>query len=200
QLDFYTGQPAVALTRYARLLAEGPDSAHLRLERGRTLLALGRATEAEQDLAHALTADPSLSDAYLALSKLALAASDVPAARRNSDLALALAESGETLFQAGQVAEARGETSAAVATYEAAFERAVNPAPTEPDRYATEVARRRPLPLTYLPCLIQLYPDPLLTAITQAQARLLEQQGQLDRAAELYDRLRRYVPAPASQP
>ena len=93
------------------------------------------------------------------------------------------------------MAESLGDEATALDYYEAAFNRAVATEPAEADRYATEVARRRPLPLTYLPCLVQLYPTPLLTAITQAQGHLLEKQGQPDQAAQVYDRLQRYEPA-----
>jgi hypothetical protein len=97
------------------------------------------------------------------------------------------------------VAEARADEAAALAAYEAAFSQATRPATdVEASRYATEIARRRPLPLSRLPCLIQIYPTPLLRDISQAQARLLQKQGRPAQAAEVIERLQRYEAATSS--
>ena len=188
RLHFFATDYAAAIQIYDQLLEQGPDSAELHLERGRVLLAEGRMVEAEAEFQRAKIRNPRLAGPYLAVSQMALAVGDLATAQHNSHLALLLAETEETLFQAGRVAEARADEAAALAAYEAAFSQATRPATdVEASRYATEIARRRPLPLSRLPCLRQLYPTPLLIEISQAQIRL-----QPSRAAEIEARLQGY--------
>jgi hypothetical protein len=87
------------------------------------------------------------------------------------------------------VAAMQGDTETAASYYDAAFWGNL-PAP-DPNlsRYATEVARRRPLPVGYLPCVIQLYPLSRLVELTQAQAEMFENRGRYAEAGQVYRRL-----------
>jgi O-antigen ligase len=196
ELAFYQGDFAQALALYEALLAQpGVDFLTIHLGRAKTLAALNRPEAAQAELHAIIAQQPWSAPAYLELSRIALAQNKLAEAVITGRQARLIEENGETLFQAGRVAAAGGDDKTALAYYEAAFERAVSPFDPALARYETEVARRRPLPLSYLPCLIQLYPANLLRDITQAQVELLARTGRSEQSQRLYDRLAEYVPS-----
>jgi hypothetical protein len=111
-----------------------------------------------------------------------------------SQAALFLLPSSEALYQAGRVEAVAGRTEQALKRYEAAFTQITMGSEANLTRYATEAARRRPLPANYLPCLQRIYPTRLLAEITQAEADLLKRLGRSEEAAQVVDRLRYYEP------
>jgi tetratricopeptide (TPR) repeat protein len=171
----------------------GPES---RLEKGRILLAESHLDEARAALEPLLSKKPAAADAYLLLGQIALARSQPNDAARYLEAALFLAHRPEIIYHTGRAAAATGNDSRALELYEAAFQQLTGPLP-DPNlaRYATEVARRRPLPLSHLPCLQRIYPTQLLTDITLAEGELLEQQGRYPEAGHVYQRLLSFEPA-----
>ena len=193
-LHYYAGEPERALSLYEQISpSDLADPTVGRLSKAKALLVLGRLDEAEADLQRVVAMRPEAGEAYLYLSKIALARDNLAAAAENGRLALAWQENGETFYQAGLIAERRGNELEALGHYEAAFSQAVSRFDPTLARYATEVARRRPLPVTYLPCLRQLYPTTLLTDITTAQGALLERRGDEAQAKRVYERVLTYV-------
>ena len=157
-------------------------------------MAQGRLAEARQEFETVLELEPANAKAYLMLSQVAMAQNHVSEAGRYIDAARFLEQSSEIYFQAAKAAEASGDGSTALEFYETAFAQlTVSP---DPDlvRYATEVARRRPLPVSHLPCLIRLYPTARLTEVTLAEGQLLEQQGHQSEASRVYRRLLQVEP------
>jgi len=177
--------------RYLQGEAAEPLIKHL--ARGKILLAQGQVEPARAAFESALRLDPQAGAAYLDLSRLALA-SDEPAAAAYAEAALFLNPTPAAHYQAGLAAEAAGDPAGAIEQYEAAFTQLTTPPESPALRYATEVARRRPLPESYLPCLKTIYPTQLLVAVTQAEGHLLEKQGRYDEAGRLYRRLLNYEP------
>jgi tetratricopeptide (TPR) repeat protein/O-antigen ligase len=188
-----TGRGAAAQAEYAALLARRPEL----LQSGFWRQTGVRAAAAQTELKIATSNNPG--EAYRRLSQIALAQNQPDLADRQAQMALFYAKSAENYFQAGAVAEARGRFDDAVAYYESAFATLTPASPERLTRYASEVARRRPLPAGYLPCLRQIYPDDLLRDISMAEADLWQRQGQPDRAEAVLARLRRLTaqtPAP----
>ncbi len=180
-----TGRTAAAQTEYAALLAYQPD---LR-QSGFWQQTEARAAAAQTELSAAAGDSPG--DAYRRLSRIALAQNQPALADRQAQMALFYAKSAANYFQAGLAAEAVGRPDDAAAYYESAFAGLTPVSPERLTRYASEVARRRPLPAGYLPCLRQIYPDDLLRDVSQAEADLWQRQGQPDRAEAVLSRLRR---------
>ena len=181
------GQFETALPEYAAALAAQPDTQQA---------AFWDETPARAAALPELLppVEPSPAQSYLRQSETALAQGDLTTAAQNSAAALWLAATPAAYLQTGRVAAAQGDAPAALAHFEAAFT-AVTAQPLETlSRYATEVARRRPLPAAWLPCLRRVYPDNLLTDITLAHGALLAQQGRHADAAAVYRRLLSIVP------
>ncbi len=84
-----------------------------------------------------------------------------------------------------------------VAQLEAEFNRLVNQSQPGDSRYATEVARRRPLPADVLPCLQPVYLARLLAGLTLAEGQALESAGDFGRAGQAYRRLLALLPQTA---
>ena len=166
-----------------------------RLSKGRILLAMGHLAEAEVEFEATLRVEPGTGEAYLGLSKIALAQGELDKATKYVEVALFLAENPDAHDQAAQVAEARRDDSTAIEHYDAAFAQLTAQTDYNLTRYATEVARRRPLPSGHLPCLLRIYPTPLLENVTLAEGSLLEKQGNYLRAGQVYRRLLSYEPA-----
>jgi hypothetical protein len=181
------GQFEAALPEYVRVLAAQPDTQQS---------AFWQETPARAAALPELLpqVEPSPAQTYLRQSETALAQGNLPAAAQNSAAALWLAATPAAYLQAGRVAAAQGDAPAALAHFEAAFT-ALTAQPLESlSRYATEVARRRPLPAAYLPCLRRIYPDNLLTDLALAHGGLLAHQDEPGEAAAVYRRLLSLVP------
>ena len=188
ELYFYAHEFDRAEQIYTELLAQNPTASGY-LGRAKTRLAVGQLEPASTDLNKAIEADPLSTQAYVYLSQVALAQNRLTEAQQSIEAALFIEKNGDALEQAAQVAARQGDAETAANYYDAAFW--VNlPAP-DPNlsRYATEVARRRPLPIGYLPCVLQLYPLSHLVELTQAQAELLEDRGRYTEAGRVYRRL-----------
>ncbi len=170
------------------------DPVRSHLEKGRILLAMERLDEAQLEFEAAIQTDPQASEAYLHLSKIALAQNNEVEAEQYVGAALFLGQNPATLYQGALVAQATGNEIEAIQHYEDAFAQLTVAFDINLSRYATEVARRRPLPVSYLPCLIRIYPTQLLVDITQAEGNLLEKQGNYLRASQVYRRLLSYEP------
>ena len=199
QLYLYAGNIELARQTYDQLLAQGPvDPLARHLAKGRILQAQNRLAEAQAEVEAALAVEPAGSEVYMMLSEIALAQHRLEAAEESAEAALFLAENPDTLYQAAQTAAAAGHQARAIDLYEAAFNALTADDDPNLARYATEVARRRPLPLNYLPCLSRIYPTPRLVALTLAEGRLLEQQGDFQAAAQVYERLLVYEPDAAA--
>ncbi len=195
ELHLYAGEVETAWQTYeAHREEKGFEPSLSALARGKILLARGRPAEAKEAFQKAVGVDPGVSEAYLYLSKIALVQADLNEAAQNIQAALFLSADPNVLYQAGLVAEAKGEEVRAIAYFEEAF--ALLTSQVEPNlaRYATEVARRRPLPISYLPCLLQIYPSQLLIEITLSEGELLEAQGNYVKAGQVYRRLLKYEP------
>ncbi len=143
---------------YLQQLTIDPVIVHL--EKGKILLTEGSLDKAGAEFAAALQLDPASEQIYFYLSKVALAKGQTADARRNIDIALNLNQGPEVLYQAGLVAEAIGDKAEAARRYEQAYKAFVPASNPKFARYAIEAARRRPLPKSYLPCLIRIYPMP----------------------------------------
>jgi tetratricopeptide (TPR) repeat protein len=146
-------------------------------------------------LEQAIRLNPKAAPAYVYLSRIALAQQDIGAATQTAEAALFLSQDPEALQQAARVAAARGDDEQAIDYYEAAFFELTAALGPDLTRYATEAARRRPLPEAYLPCLIRIYPTETLVDITQAEGALLEKRGDVPKASQVYRRLLRYEPS-----
>jgi tetratricopeptide (TPR) repeat protein len=170
------------------------DPAVKHMARGKFLFAVEQLEAAQVEFEAVLQVDPRTAEAYLYLSRIALAKGELEKAKVYSEAALFLRESPAGLYQAGLAAEASGDAAEALKRYEAAFAQLTTLPESAAIRYATEVARRRPLPESYLPCLKTVYPTRLLAAITQAEGNLLEAQGDYESAGQLYRRLLSYEP------
>lgn len=195
-LHLQAGRYDEALQIYEQALVEGwSDVIVFHREKGRILMAMGRLAEAEAEVEGMLQLDPSSSEAHLYLSRIALAQDQLDRAAAHAAAALFLEKNPYTLYQSGRVAEVQGNAAAAVEQYDAAFERVIQPSETNVARYATEVARRRPLPASFLPCLIRLYPTEFLVNVTQAEGALLESQGEYGQAEKVYRRLLEVEPS-----
>jgi tetratricopeptide (TPR) repeat protein len=170
----------------------GPEGS---LEKGRILLAAGRLDEARPVLAAVLSEGPAAADVYLLLGKIALAQGQIDEAARYLETAMFLDGRPEIAYQTALAAAAAGNHKQALELYEEAFQQLTD-SPDNPNlsRYATEVARRRPLPVNQLPCLLQIYPTQLLIEITLAEGELLERQGQSREAGRIYQRLLSFEP------
>jgi tetratricopeptide (TPR) repeat protein len=166
----------------------------IHLGRAKILFTMGRFSEAKAELQTILELNGMMSEAYLYLSKIALAENDIEEAKENIEASLLLGEDGETLYQAALVTEAAGDQMTAIEQYEAAFAQLVTTIDFNSTRYETEVARRYPLPASYLPCLIRIYPTSLPVDITKNEGELLERQGDHVRAVQVYRRLLVYEP------
>jgi tetratricopeptide (TPR) repeat protein len=164
------------------------------LGQGKILLATARYEEARLEFEAAIQANPWLAEAYLSLSKIALAENKLIEAKQYAEAALFIERNPTAFYQSARVHEALGQPARAIEHYEAAFAQLTAFVEPELTRYATEVARRRPLPASHLPCLVRIYPTGLLVEITQAEGDLLEQQGAYEEAARLYRRLLDYEP------
>jgi tetratricopeptide (TPR) repeat protein/O-antigen ligase len=176
----------------ARSTPLDPLTGHLEL--GKQLFALDQLDEARTEFEAAIRLDPKATPAYVYLSRIALTQQDLSAAQQTIEAALFLSQDPEAFWQAARVAAATGADEQAIDYYEAAFlELTAVPGPDQ-TRYATETARRRPLPEAYLPCLIRIYPTETLVDITQAEGALLEKRGDVARAGQVYQRLLRYEP------
>jgi tetratricopeptide (TPR) repeat protein len=178
--------------RYLHHEAAGPLTKYL--AQGKILLAQGQLEPARTAFEAALRLDPKADAPYLALSRLALASDEPVEAAAYAEAALFLNPTPAAHYQAGLAAEAAGDPVRAIEQYEAAFTQLTTLPESPALRYATEVARRRPLPESYLPCLKTIYPTRLLVAVTQAEGHLLEKQGQYEQAGRLYRRLLNYEP------
>ncbi len=196
QLFLYASDLESAWQVYEQYLAGETVAGHL--ARGRLLIAEQRLAEAQAAYEAALALDPAAGEAYLGLSQIALAQQRVPEAVQLAEAALFLAENPDTLYQAALALTAAGADTRAVELYEAAFKQLTAVDDPNPARYATEVARRRPLPLNTLPCLIQLYPTQRLIDLTLAESNLLEQQGDYTAAGQVYQRLLAIEPQAAA--
>lgn len=196
RLYLLSGRTEEALSAYEWGAARNwADAATRRREKGRILAALGRPAEAEAEFQAALALEPGSADTLLLLSQVALARNRLDLAASYAAAALFLQQSPAALYQSATVAATRGQTGPAIEQYEAAFEQAARPWDPNLARYATEVARRRPLPATVLPGLIWPYPADLLTDITLAEGALLERQANYERARIVYRRLLEIEPA-----
>lgn len=177
----------------ARSTSLDPLTGHL--EQGKLLFALDQLDEARTEFKAVIRLNPTVAPAYVYLSRIALAQQDIGAAKQTIEAALFLSQDPEALQQAGRVAAASGDDEQAIAYYDAAFlELTAVPGP-DLTRYATEAARRRPLPAAYLPCLIRIYPTETLVDITQVEGALLEKRGNVAQASRVYQRLLRYEPS-----
>ena len=196
QLAYYQGDFEASLQLHGQILQHPPaDPSLAHIGMARALIGLDRPADAERELQSAVAINPRLGNAYLHLSQIALREARLPEAKRTSDLAVFLNKDAAADFQAALVAEAEGDLTVAEQKYETAFNSLVTPYDPTQTRYATEIARRRPLPITYLPCIIRLYPTNLLLNITQAEAALLKQQGRIEDIEPLHNRLRQYEPS-----
>ena len=190
------GAPEKALVVYEQGAARNwIDEAARHREKGRILAALDRPAEAEAEFQAALALEPGSAETLLQLSQVAQAQNMLDRAAAYAAAALFLQKSPATLYQSAAVAAARGQASLAIEQYEAAFEQAARPSEPSLARYATEVARRRPLPAAVLPGLVWPYPADLLTDITLAEGTLLEGQADYERAGVVYRRLLELEPA-----
>jgi tetratricopeptide (TPR) repeat protein len=199
RLQVQAGRYDEALQIYEQALGENwSDVTTFHREKGRILAAMDRPAEAEAEFEAALQLDPGSSEAHLYLSRIALAQEHLDRAAAHAAAALFLEKNPDTLYQSGRVAEARGNVAAAVEQYDAAFGLVVQPPETNLTRYATEVARQRPLPAPFLPCLIRLYPTEFLVKVTQAEGALLESQGAYGQAEQVYQRLLEVEPSAAA--
>jgi tetratricopeptide (TPR) repeat protein len=129
------------------------------------------------------------------LARLALLDGRVTEAEQHSAAALYLSASAENLHLAGQVAAAAGRPAEAVAYFDRAFDAFTLVGDGLSARYATEVARRRPLPASMLPCLRQPYNATALVALTRDKANLLRRQGDDAQAVAAYRRLLALLPS-----
>ena len=126
----FGGQRDAAISAYTVLLQRSPGNADVLLGRGRVYSWMGRWSEAEADLSAATVATPEYADAWSALGDLYLW-SDRPrqAAEAYSRwLALAPALDAAPLIARGRALRAAGEFAAARADFQAAGERAADPA------------------------------------------------------------------------
>ncbi len=193
-LTLETGQLAAARQLFTEALANGdPAAAHV--ARGRIFLADDDPAAARAEFTSALQTAPANASAHYYLARLALAQSRLPEAEQHAAVALALSASPANLHLAGQVAAAGGEAAQAIAYFDRAFAGYTSPADDLSLRYATEVARRRPMPLSALPCLAQPYPVPALVELTRDEAGLRRQQGNAAQAAAVYRRLLDVLPS-----
>jgi len=171
-----------------------PELARPHLAKGRILAALGRPAEARAEFEAALELEPRLGGAYLGLSQIALTEDKVAAALQYAEAALFLERTATTLAQIAEVSAVSGNGGPAIEAYDEAFTRLTSYTEFNLPRYATEVARRRPLPVSHLPCLQWIYPTSRLVNITLAEGALLESQGNYPRVAQVYQRLLQYEP------
>ena len=196
QLFLQAGDVGRAGQIYEEYLAQsgnaGPES---RLAKGRILVAEGRLAEARAVLETILADSPMAADAYLLLGEIALTQARPDGATRYLEAAVFLDDRPEIIYQAGLAAAATGNEKHALELYEAAFQQLTVPPPDlSLPRYATEVARRRPLPVGHLPCLQRIYPSQLLVDITLAEGDVLERQGRYPQAGRIYQRLLSFEP------
>jgi hypothetical protein len=199
QLYLYAGDFDSAWHVYENYLVQnGAESAESHVEKARILLAEGRLAEAQVQLETALDVEPATAAAHLLLSKIALDQNRLSEAVQHAAAARFLVETPVTLYQAALAAAASGDASSALELYEEAFAQLTTPTDPNLSRYATEVARRRPLPVSYLPCLVWIYPTQLLIDISEAEGSLLEQNGKYLEASRVYQRLLGYEPAAAT--
>jgi tetratricopeptide (TPR) repeat protein len=194
-LYLHAGDLEAARQVWETALAQGSaDPYSRRLSQGNVLLAEERLAEAREAAQAAVQARPAAGDGYLLLTKIALAQGDLKGAVQTIEAALFLSPTPEVIYQAGRVAAGNGETFRAVQYYEQAFDLSTNRLDLNLTRYATEVARRRPLPVSYLPCLRRIYPSQRLITLTQAEGKHLEAEGDYRKAAQVYHRLLTYEP------
>jgi tetratricopeptide (TPR) repeat protein len=196
QLSLKSQGAEAAQKIYDNYLAAWPvEPALAHLEQGKILLAQARLEAAQAEFEAAVQLNPRLGEAYLGLSQVAGLAQRWEEAGQYAEAAVFLEPTPAGWVQQAVVAEASGQTEAAVEGYEAAFSELTATPELELSRYATETARRTPFPVShYLPCLVQIYPTGLLAEITQREGRLLEQQGAYRAAGQVYRRLLAYEP------
>lgn len=196
RLYLLSGRTEAALSAYEQGAARNwADAATRHREKGHILAVLDRPAEAEAELQAALALEPGSAETLLLLSRVALAQGQLDRAAAYAAAALFRQPGPAVLYQSAAVAEARGQTGLAIEQYEAAFQQAAWPTEENLARYATEVARRRPLPAAVLPGLVWPYPADLLADITLAQGALLERQADYERAGAVYRRLLALEPA-----
>ncbi len=186
----YIDQASQTYQHYQNLDIMTPAESHL--AQGQILLASDELEAAKRAFETATTFRQA--DAFLQLSKIALNEDKLIAAKQNIEAALYLDKRPDILYQAGQIAAAQGDDNQAIQYYEAAFKHLTTEITPNFTRYATEVARRRPLTVGYLPCLKRIYPTNLLLNLTLAEAHLLEKQAKMEQATQLYNRLLIYEP------
>jgi tetratricopeptide (TPR) repeat protein len=186
-LRLQAGQVAVAWRAYAAY-APQTDPATQSWVKGYLHYHSGEFDQALAGLHQALLLNPNQAEAYHYLSRMAAAQGRWSEAAQAIEAARYLAPNPANLYHRGQVAEALGQPAQAVEDYEQAFLGLIGGV-SDLSRYATEIARRRPLPAEHLPCLVRIYPSRLLVELTGAQGRLLERLGQTAEARRVYHRV-----------
>ncbi|MCG3208760.1 MAG: hypothetical protein FOGNACKC_02372 [Anaerolineae bacterium] len=164
------GQPAAAIRELEQARQLELTNLTVRLALGEMLEQMGDDSGAAQEFAAVLAAQPDFAAAGFWQATPARAA------------------------LAKQVTPPTAPLPADIPALEREFAAATAPSPNE-GRYATEVARRRPLPASRLPCLRPVLPTARLIALTLAEGQALQQAGEVDRAAAVYRRLLAIEPA-----
>lgn len=194
-LYLYAGNPDAARQVYRTYSRNEPSAAALRLLEGKILLAQGQPAAAKAAFEAAVQAGEQTGEVYLWLSRAALENGDAAAAVEFAGIARRqMGDYPEVLYQAGLAAAANGLALQAGEYFERAFTQLTDRTGFNSTRYATEVARRRPLPAAQLPCLAQIYPTQLLVDISRAGAGLLEARGDDAGAVGVYRRLLIFEP------
>ena len=124
EAELALGQYASARTTLEQLRALAPEEPRVRLALAKAHAGLGNEAQARAELEEALRLDPEFVSAIATLGKLAVQRGDVGEAEvRLRELKNSLGtEHPEVLLLEGQVAELKGDTSAATAAYRRLFE------------------------------------------------------------------------------
>ncbi len=168
------------------------------LRYGQILLKLGRLDEARQIFERAVEINPRTATAHLFLSEIALAQNNLHRGEHHAEAARLLHPNGDTLYQSALVAERLGNENEALDYYAATFPQLITQDDPNLTRYATEVARRRPWPASYLFCVQRLYQTDRLVQVAAAWGRLLEHREDYRQAASVYRQLLTHEPDASS--
>ena len=187
-LHLAAGHVQAARQLYAAWPATSTKSVAAHLAVGKIYLAEKQFDAARTEFQLARQLEPAGHEALFYLSRVALAQGQIDVAGQAINAALYLTAPPHYLHQAGRVAAAAGDIDTAPAYFDDAFYKYTVAPKNLSGRYATEVARRRPLPENTLPCLTRLYPTAQLLDLTVKEADLLRDQGNYKAAALIYRR------------
>lgn len=186
RLRFYAGDLREALEDIRLYRQIRPDAVDACVEEARILDALGREEEALQLLERTLEQAPGSGSAWLVRGVIQLEQENWRQASAALETSAELKPGPAVFYRLGQLAEAQGDSAAAIENYRRALAEATRPHITQ---FAPWVAHRFPLPTERLPCLTPLRPYDAFAAPALALGRLLEMEGRCDEAAEVYQRI-----------